>query len=64
LDKPGVPLRPGLKNNIGTSSYHLDKSSMAKHSLILGHHIQLCDINILAKKSTCMEHIISPILTA
>jgi hypothetical protein len=34
---------------------------MAKHSINLGHHIQCHNTSILAKKSGCMEHLITDV---
>jgi hypothetical protein len=37
---------------------HQDKSAMVKHSINLGHHIQLHNTTILSTKPTDMDHII------
>jgi hypothetical protein len=35
--------------------YHTEKSLVVEHSINLGHHIQLQNASILAKKSRCMD---------
>jgi hypothetical protein len=44
---------------IDINIYHPDKSAIAKHITNQGHHIQLQDTGILAKKSRCMDQTIS-----
>jgi hypothetical protein len=58
LDKLDVQLRRGSKNINDIRLARTEKSTLAEHSINLGHCIQLHNTSILAKKLRYMDHII------